>query len=75
MRFEADRAEQYFQKAAAVLPAEDRKAMVSAEIMASIYHALLRKMERDRFQVFERDYRLHKLSKIGHAIRQLLRLF
>jgi len=75
MQFEADRAEQYFQKAATVLPAEDRKAMVSAEIMASIYHALLRKMERDRFRVFERDYRLHKLSKIGHAARQLLRLF
>jgi phytoene synthase len=75
MQFEADRAEQYFRKAAAVLPTEDRRAMVSAEIMRSIYHALLQKMKRDRFRVFERDYRLHKLSKIGHAARQLLRLF
>ena len=49
--------------------------MVSAEIMAAIYHALLRQMERDRFRVFERDYSLGKLAKLGHAARQLLRLF
>jgi len=75
MQFEADRAEVYFQKAAALLPSEDRRAMVSAEIMGSIYHALLRKMERDRFRVFERDYRVNKLAKTGHAARKLLRLF
>ena len=75
MQLEADRAEQYFQRAAALLPAEDRRAMVSAEIMGSIYHALLRKMERDRFRVFERDYGLNKLAKSGHAARKLLGLF
>jgi phytoene synthase len=75
MQFEAERAEGYFRKAAALLPPEDRRAMVSAEIMASIYHALLRQMERDRFRVFERDYRLSKFAKLGHAARQLLRLF
>ena len=48
--------------------------MVSAEIMASIYGALLRQMERDRFRVFERNYRLSKLSKFLHASRQLLKL-
>jgi phytoene synthase len=75
MQFEADRAEQFFQKAAALLPPEDRRAMVGAEIMGSIYHALLRKMQRDRFRVFERDYRLHRLAKTGYALRHLLRLF
>jgi phytoene synthase len=75
MQFEADRAHGFFQKAAALLPSEDRRAMVSAEIMGSIYQALLRKMERDRFRVFERDYRLNKLAKTAHAARHLLRLF
>jgi phytoene synthase len=74
MQFEADRAHQYFEKAAAFLPREDRRAMVSAEIMASIYHALLRQMERDRFRVFARDYGLSKLAKLGHAARQLLKV-
>ena len=75
MQFEAERAEDYFRKAAALLPREDRRRMVSAEIMASIYHDLLRRMEEDRFQVFSRDYRLSKLAKLGHAARHLLKLF
>ena len=74
MQFEADRAYEYFHKAAALLPREDRRSMVSAQIMASIYHALLRQMERDRFRVFERDYRLSKLAKLLHVARQLLKL-
>lgn len=73
MRFEAERAEGYFARAAALLPPEDRRTMVSAEIMASVYHALLRQMEQDRFRVFARDYGLSKMAKFFHIIRQLLR--
>lgn len=72
MQSEADRAEHHFRKAAAVLPREDRRSMVSAEIMASIYHALLRQMQRDRFRVFQRNYGLSKPAKIFHILRQLL---
>jgi len=74
MQFEADRAHLHFQKAAALLPREDRRSMVSAQIMASIYGALLRQMERDRFRVFERNYRLNKFAKFLHVSRQLLKL-
>ncbi|HEY1582397.1 MAG TPA: squalene/phytoene synthase family protein [Chthoniobacterales bacterium] len=73
MQFEAARAEEYFRNAAALLPREDRRSMISAEIMASIYHALLRRMEADHFRVFERDYRLSKWAKLGHAARQMLK--
>ncbi len=72
MRFEADRAEVHFAKAAALLPREDRRSMRSAEIMASIYHALLRQMEQDGFRVFERDYGLSKPAKLLHILRQFL---
>ncbi|MDQ3198109.1 MAG: squalene/phytoene synthase family protein [Verrucomicrobiota bacterium] len=74
MQSEADRAHAYFDRAAAVLPREDRRSMVSAQIMASIYHALLRQMEKDRFRVFERDYGLSKPAKMWHTTRQLLKL-
>ncbi|HEX4665207.1 MAG TPA: squalene/phytoene synthase family protein [Chthoniobacterales bacterium] len=74
MQFEAERAHEYFEKAAALLPRADRRSMVSAEIMGSIYRALLRQMERDRFRVFARDYGLSKLAKVGHAARQLLKV-
>lgn len=72
MQFEADRAEKYFASAAALLPREDRRAMVSAEIMASIYHSLLRRMERDRFRVFSREYALGSLARLFHVARALL---
>lgn len=72
MQLEADRAHAYFAEAKALLPREDRRSMIGAEIMAAIYYALLSRMERDRFRVFERDYILGKLAKFWHVTRQLL---
>ena len=75
MRFEAGRAHQFFARAAEALPQEDRKSMVAAEIMASIYRGLLRRMELDKFRVFEKEYGLSKLEKAGRITVQLLKLF
>ena len=74
MDFEASRAEEFFSRAAALLPREDRRSMVAAEIMASVYHALLRRMKADRFRVFEKEYKLSKIEKSGRVAGQLLRL-
>ncbi len=74
MSFESERAEGYFSEAAALLPREDRRSMVAAEIMASVYHALLRRMKADRFRVFDKEYRLSKIEKSGRVAGQLLRL-
>ena len=74
MDFEASRAEDFFSRAAALLPREDRRSMVAAEIMASVYHALLRRMKADRFRVFEKEYKLSKIEKSGRVAGQLLRL-
>jgi phytoene synthase len=75
MEFEAKRSREFFSRAAALLPREDRPSMVAAEIMGSVYRALLRRMERDRFRVFEREYRLGKLEKICRVVGQLLNRF
>lgn len=74
MEFESERAEQFFSRAAALLPREDRRSMVAAEIMASVYHTLLRRMKKDRFRVFDKEYRLSKIQKSGRVAGQLLRL-
>jgi len=74
MEFEAGRARQFFARAAEVLPREDRRSMVAAEIMASIYRGLLRRMELDKFRVFEKEYKLNKLEKAGRITGQLLKL-
>jgi 15-cis-phytoene synthase len=74
MEFEAERAEEFFSRAAALLPRADRRSMVAAEIMASVYHALLRRMRADKFRVFDKEYRLSKIEKSGRIAGQLLRL-
>jgi phytoene synthase len=75
MEFQAARAREFFSHAAAGLPAEDRRAMAPAEIMASIYRGLLRQMELDKFRVFEKEYRLSKLEKASRIATQLFKSF
>jgi 15-cis-phytoene synthase len=72
MKFQAERSHQFYAKAAALLPGEDRRSMVAAEIMARVYHSLLRRIERDGFRVFEKEYRLNRLQKAGHVAGALL---
>ena len=75
MEFEAARAKEFFARAAALLPREDRQSMIAAEIMASVYRGLLRRMELDKFRVLEKEYRLTKLEKAGRITAQLLKFF
>ena len=74
MEFEAARAAEFFAQAASLLPREDRRSMVAAEIMRSVYQALLRRMKTDGFRVFEKEYRLTRLEKGGRIAAQLLRV-
>jgi 15-cis-phytoene synthase len=75
MEFQARRAHQFFANAAAALPTEDRRAMTPAEIMGSVYRGLLRRIELDKFRVFEKDYQLSKMEKAGRIAAQLLKTF
>jgi phytoene synthase len=75
MEFEAQRARQFFANAAAALPAEDRRAMTPAEIMGSVYRGLLRRIELDKFRVFEKDYQLSKIEKAGRIAAGLFKSF
>lgn len=61
----AERAKHFYQLAQNTLPTADRKSMVAAELMASVYWRLLRKLERQKFNVFgSRPTRLNKAQKI-----------
>ena len=73
MDFEAERARGFFARATELLPREDRRSMVAAEIMGSVYRGLLEKMERDHFRVFEKEYRLNKIDKTARVLWQLLK--
>jgi phytoene synthase len=78
LKFQAQRAEGFYQSAVRSRPAGDRRALVAAEIMRAVYWRLLQQMRRDRFQVFARRYRLskpHKLAlMLGMYIKSKFRL-
>jgi phytoene synthase len=75
MEFQTRRARQFFAKATAALPAEDRRRMAPAEIMGSVYRGLLRRIELDKFRVFEKEYRLSNMEKAGRIVAQLFKSF
>ena len=49
----AARAKNFYQLARETLPPEDRRSMVAAELMGSVYWRLLAKLERRQFNVFD----------------------
>jgi 15-cis-phytoene synthase len=75
MEFEAERAENFFAQARAAFPAQDRQSLVAAEIMRSVYYAILQRMKRDRFRVFEKEYRLSKLEKVSRIAAELVKFY
>jgi phytoene synthase len=73
MRFEAARARAFYAEAIAARPAADRRALVAAEIMRRVYTAILDRMERDGFRVFDRRYRLNRLEKLAIVAAETIR--
>jgi phytoene synthase len=65
--YQAQRAENYYQKAFHALPAEDRYAQRTGIIMAEIYHALLEKIKHSDYPVLEKKVKLPKLKKLWIA--------
>lgn len=75
MHFEAERARSFYDAARQALAPEDGRSMVAAEIMGSVYRGLLRRMELDNFQVFEKEYHLSKLEKVRRVATQLSKFY
>ena len=67
MRFQAQRAHALYDEALALLPDEDRRAQKPGLMMASIYRALLREIEGDKFQVLHQRIHLTPLRKMWLA--------
>jgi len=61
----AARAKHFYQLARETLPPEDRRSMVAANLMGEVYWRLLRKLERQQFNVFgPKPTRLNKAQKL-----------
>jgi phytoene synthase len=64
LKFEADRAKDYYAKAFDALPAQDRRSQRAGLIMAAIYSTLLEEIERDGFTVLKQRTSLTPLRKL-----------
>ncbi len=72
-QFQADRARDYYRKAFALLPDEDRYSQLSGLLMAEIYSALLDEIEADGFRVLEHKIKLSPSRKLYLSLRCFLR--
>jgi phytoene synthase len=69
------RARHFYREARRTLPDADRRSMVAAELMGSVYWRLLEKLEAARFDVFgPRPTRLTRWQKIALIIRTWIRI-
>jgi phytoene synthase len=73
LAFECQRAREYYDRAARLLPSLDRRAMVAAEIMGRIYREILDRIERGGYDVFSSRVRVPKPRQATLAIDTWLR--
>jgi len=67
MRFQAERARQYYREAMQALPEADRRNQRPGLAMAAIYHALLNEIERDGWHVLDQRISLTPIRKFWLA--------
>ena len=68
IRYECERARSYYEKAAATLPPADRRNLLAAEIMGAIYFEILRRIERNGYDVFSTRIRVPRPYRAAIAL-------
>ncbi|MCS7052122.1 MAG: presqualene diphosphate synthase HpnD [Ignavibacterium sp.] len=69
MKFQVERAENYFKKAKESLPKEDEKNMFPAKAMQLVYLRILEKIKKYNYDVFSNNIRISNLEKLFIALR------
>jgi 15-cis-phytoene synthase len=72
MKFECERAHEYFRKAKSYLAEEDKPLFTAARAMGNIYYLLLLRIERANYDVFSKRIRL--ASPVKFLVAMILRL-
>jgi phytoene synthase len=72
LEFECRRAREYYRRAVEARPPEDRRRLVSAEIMRAVYFETLKRIERGGYDVFTAPTRVPRPAQALIALRQWL---
>jgi phytoene/squalene synthetase len=67
MKFECERAREYFNKANHCFAKENRSLLFPARIMEKIYFSILQKIEKMNYNVFHKKARVSKLKKLYYT--------
>jgi len=68
MKFEADRAKSYFDKATECLNLDDKASMFAARAMQHIYYKILNKIIDADYDIYSRNIKVAKIEKVGIAL-------
>ena len=69
MRFQHDRAADYYVKATASIPPAEKQLLLPARLMAQYYRSILRRIEKKNFDVFRQRVNLPKSYKVAMLLR------
>jgi phytoene synthase len=69
VRFECARARDHYRRAASELPAADRRSLVAAEIMGAIYFEILKRIERNGYDVLSTRVRVPRPHRAAIALK------
>ena len=72
LEFECRRAHEFYAKASAQMPREDRRRLVAAEIMRAVYFETLTRIERRGYDVFTSRTRVARPRQALIAFKQWL---
>jgi phytoene synthase len=72
MAFECSRAHEFYRRATAARPDEDRRRLVAAEIMRAVYFETLRRIEAGGYDVFTARTRVPRPRQAAIALREWL---
>ena len=72
LEFECRRARDFYRRAVAARPEEDRRRLAAAEIMRVVYFETLRRVERNNYDVFSGRVRLRRPEQALIALKQWL---
>jgi len=72
MQFQVERAKALYEEAEAALPDEDKHALKAARIMGDIYYELIKKIEKQNYQIFNRRLSVSKAKKVFFLIKGML---
>ncbi len=74
LKFQCERARQYYRKAEETLPNTDGRRLIAAQIMAAIYLELLKAIERADYDVFSRRLRVSRVRQALVAVAAWLKV-